>query len=249
MEILSEILEWAGTNAPTLTSLVFAGVVAGAAVISALLNRNLVAETIALRKAETDPFVAVYIEQSEAEFSFFDLVIKNIGRGPAFNVSFDVLPDIPIWIEDEYRLTDAAVIADGLEFLAPGQDLKFFFGSYIELTKQPITVTVQYFGADCKGNPIPFRNHFTLHIEKYAGMSQVGEPPLNSLSKSLDKIGEDIRAIRRGNSEIRVSVTRRYFFSKYMRQRWRELFGTPSLTNSHSSIRDLIAAFKRRRGN
>lgn len=116
-------------NLPTLASLIFAGVVAAAAVVSALLNRSLVKETIALRKAETDPFVAVYIEQNEAGFSFFDLVIKNIGRGAAFNVSFGVLPDIPIWDGDEYRLTDATVMSDGLDFLAPGQGLRFFFGS------------------------------------------------------------------------------------------------------------------------
>lgn len=247
MEPLSDSWEWIRTNLPSLASLIFAGVVAGAAVVSAMLNRSLVKETIALRKAETDPFVAVYIEQNEAGFSFFDLVIKNIGRGAAFKVKFTVSPDVPIWHDDEYRLTDAAVISDGLDFLAPGQDLRFFYGSYIELTKEPITIGVQYSGVDSKGRHLPFENDFTLRVEKYAGMTQVGEPPLATISNSLDTISKDFSAIKSGQTEVKVSVSRQYFFSRYMRRRWRNLFGSKNFSNSHTSIRDLIAAFRTQR--
>lgn len=94
---------------------------------------------------------------------------------------------------------------------------------------------------------MPFENDFTLHVEKYAGMSQIGEPPIITISNSLDKISKDFQAIKSGQAEVKVSVSRRYFFTRYMRRRWRSLFGSQSFGNSHSPIRDLITAFKAQR--
>src|SRR2546428_401026 len=65
---------------------IFAAVVAVSTVCYVLLTWNLVEETRELRRLETEPQVSVYAEPSPRAFIFFDLVIANIGRGPAYYV-------------------------------------------------------------------------------------------------------------------------------------------------------------------
>lgn len=145
------LFDWANDNAGLL-NLLFAAMVAGAAIATTVLNRQLVRETIALRRAETDPDIALYIEPRRLTNSFFDVVLRNVGRGSAYNLSF-VLDRL--WAGKESQFYEMVMFTEGIKYLAPDQELRSFVGTYQDLDHGPLTITVSYFGKTGK------RVHFT----------------------------------------------------------------------------------------
>ena len=88
MNWLQDLGYWFADNWTDLGNLIFAAVVAWTAWVGVKLNRR-------LADAELDPAVTVYIEPQTLRWPFFDLVIRNAGRGPARNVRFTVEADKP----------------------------------------------------------------------------------------------------------------------------------------------------------
>lgn len=249
MEWVCDLWGWFRDNFSSIANLVFAGTVVSAAVASFLLTRKLVDETIELRKAETDPFVAVYIETRKTDFGTFDFVIRNVARGSAFDVEFEVVPDLAIWEGEQYRLSDATAISEGISYMAPGQEIRFFFGSYMELIKEPIQILVSYSGNGNKERRVRFSEKFTIDSRQFAGMVHVDEVSTVSIAGSLEKIARDIEAIRKGDgsSRVAVAVTRRYFFSRYANRKWNRVFGPRNMANPQNSLGDLWRGLNRDR--
>jgi hypothetical protein len=67
-------------------SLIFSCVVALATVIYAVLTWRLVSETRRMREAQTEPNIFVNLQPREEWINFIDMVIQNIGSGPAYNI-------------------------------------------------------------------------------------------------------------------------------------------------------------------
>jgi hypothetical protein len=86
---------------------VFGAVVAWTGWISLQLNRRLTDD-------EVDPAITVYFERSRDQFTFFDLVVKNVGRGIARNVTFVVVPDTSLSASQEHRLAAISMFQRGI---------------------------------------------------------------------------------------------------------------------------------------
>lgn len=82
------MLEYFNQNSGAL-SVLFAGIVAISTIIYAILTGSLVRETKKMRKVQTEPKIAVYLEQNNAIQNSLDMVIKNIGMGSAHNIKFE----------------------------------------------------------------------------------------------------------------------------------------------------------------
>ena len=80
------MLNWIVQNG----EIVFAGVVAASTVFYVILTRSLVAETKKLREVQTEPKIAVWVRPKEEAITFAHLYVRNIGLGPAFDVSFEI---------------------------------------------------------------------------------------------------------------------------------------------------------------
>jgi hypothetical protein len=74
------------TDNATAFNLMFSGVVAIATVVYALLTSKLVLETRSLREAQTEPRVEVFMRITDVWIRGVDIVVKNIGAGPAYDV-------------------------------------------------------------------------------------------------------------------------------------------------------------------
>jgi len=72
------------------TTLIFTGAVSISTVIYAMLTGFLVFETRRMRRAQTEPKLTAYFEPIEDLVNYGRLYIKNIGLGPAFNISFEL---------------------------------------------------------------------------------------------------------------------------------------------------------------
>lgn len=86
------VLEFLGQNESAFT-VIFSALVAIATLVYAILTWRLVSETRKMREAQTEPNISVTIQPREEWMNFVDLIIQNIGLGPAYNIKFEINPD------------------------------------------------------------------------------------------------------------------------------------------------------------
>ena len=105
-------------------------------IFMALIALMSAAITYLVYRAATDPEVIVYATPDPRRPTVFNLIIKNIGKGPAIDIKFKtskVLPDQAwsIKIPDEIPkpMTDGPLVT-GVSYLAPDQELIITWGQY-----------------------------------------------------------------------------------------------------------------------
>jgi hypothetical protein len=120
-----------------------AGIVAGAQVAAALgtlilaaLAFSQVRELRATRIAQERPQVIVDEESSDPPM--VHIVVRNIGKGAAKDISFDFSAPIASPASEDPNIDVVPVnelpfFAQGVDYLAPGTEIRFFWGSMITL--------------------------------------------------------------------------------------------------------------------
>lgn len=184
--------------------LIFTGVVAFATVVYAILTYMLVSETKEMREAQTEPRVSVVFQPREEWINFIDLIVKNIGLGPAYDIKFDVKPDF------EYRngqsLSQINFIKNGVKYLDPNQKIQFFLTSMVEnfdkKVKTPFTIEVTYKNKFGK----KYSEKFVIDFSELVGLGQLGEPPLHKIAKNIEDIRKDIGHLSTGFHRIKAIV-------------------------------------------
>ena len=183
--------------------IIFTGVVAFATVVYALLTWKLVNETKEMRKAQTEPNISVTIEPREEWINFIDMKIMNIGSGPAYDIKFKIEPDFEYFKD---RFLSKIKIMQGIKYLAPNQKIQFFLTSltenFEEKIKKPFKIKVVYKN---KVGDI-FRETFIIDFSQFEGMSQLGEPPLYKIAKSLDSLQKDVGRLSSGFHRLKTIV-------------------------------------------
>ena len=111
-EILSLIIQ----NKEAIT-LIFSFVVTTSTVFYAILTWRLISETIKMRKAQTEPRISIYVQPCQVSMSFFDIVIKNIGLGPAYDVRFEILEEFDV--KEGRKLSEIDFIKEGINYMPP----------------------------------------------------------------------------------------------------------------------------------
>lgn len=101
---------------------------ASAANAAAEASRETLREMRDARDDETAPYVIAYFDIAYGD-STIHFIIKNIGQMPARNIRLKFSP--PIKSSNEIFAKYSPII-NGIPSLAPGQELKTFFGGYIE---------------------------------------------------------------------------------------------------------------------
>ena len=97
--------------------------------------------TYVVYRSVTDPEVIVYADTDQRRPSIINLIIKNIGKGPASDITFSSDRPLPISaysIETPKVMpevmTDGPIIV-GIPYLAPDQSLVLTWGQYGGLSK------------------------------------------------------------------------------------------------------------------
>lgn len=123
-EILNEIFIWIGSNLNLLATF--------SAIGSTIFAYYVLRETIKLRKVETEPEISVYLQGYQ---NILELVIKNIGRGAAYNLNWEYDRDAPLLV----KIREGNVDFDNIEFfrgwdyMAPNQEIRLLFGRALSL--------------------------------------------------------------------------------------------------------------------
>jgi hypothetical protein len=197
------MLRFLNENAGAL-SVLFSLVVTGATVVYAWLTAQLVSETRRMRRAQSDPKIALGLAPHQFRFGFVDLLIVNEGSGSAHDVTFEVHPDETADPELVQKLQDYGLIKRGLKYMSPRQEVRTFFASMIERDERRmntnIDVTVRYRTPSGE----PGQGRYSLDFSPYWGHSELGKHPLVEMESILKKIEEHVGAVVCGWSKVPV---------------------------------------------
>lgn len=186
------VLDFLNQNSGAL-AIVFSAVVAITTVVYAILTWKLVSETKKMRKSQTEPHVSVNIQPKEESIYFIEMIVENIGLGPAYNVKFEVDPDFEY--EKGKFLSNLGFVKNGLKYFAPNQKLKFFLTSvaedFEEKTKKPFKINISY--EDNTGEI--HEDKYPINFSELRGLRQLGEPPLEKIAENIKNMHNDINQL------------------------------------------------------
>lgn len=193
---------------PEFATLLFSALVAISTVVYAILTYRLVRETRHLREVQTEPKIEVFIKPFEESLCFLRLFIKNIGLGPAYNISFEINPETQgegekLLIAD---FSQAKFLSNGLRYLGPNQQLEAGYTQITDNFKDKIKAVLL---VKARYNSLLGREYETTHrldLAELEGITTLGTPNLYSIAKSLEKMQRDIDHFSSGHNKLKVDI-------------------------------------------
>jgi len=186
-------------------SVILSTVLIASTIAYVIYNRQLVQETKKLRLPQQEPRVAIIFEPDDRYIMWINLKIKNVGVGPAKNITFKIKTDFEYL--DGFWLSNTGFAKRGINYLAPNQEIKFFFTNLNENKNQkmgtPIVIDLSY--NDSLGNR--YAETFKIDFNELEGLFEVGEKPIEKISKSLKNIENNINEIVKGSKLQTVNYT------------------------------------------
>lgn len=200
------MFDWISEN-PEGATLLATIIVAVATVIYAVLTGLLVVETVRMRRAQTEPKLAAYFEPDEQAVIFGHLYVKNIGLGPAYDVTFDLIPE-------GNKSGGERLIADfkkrkfferGVQYIGPGQHLRSGVTQMNENYQEKIaaTVRVRMRYRPARGSKLT-TDEYPIDFSELEGYSQLGKPPIHAIANTLEKMQTDLRWLVNGMRRLQV---------------------------------------------
>ncbi|MCK4842206.1 MAG: hypothetical protein KAT04_10040 [Methylococcales bacterium] len=174
--------------------------------------------TYVVYRSVTDPEVIVYADTDKKRPSVVNLIIKNIGKGPASDITFSSdrpLPtraygiDIPKDMPEAMK--DGPIII-GIPYMAPEQSLVLTWGQYGGLVKFigeiPITIKTKYKRKNSirpSSKCLVSVSKLDIQCFKLTDSSDHNWGP--KIVKELDKTNKELAKIRREISSVNKSET------------------------------------------
>jgi hypothetical protein len=192
------------------TNLLFVVIIAIGYFMMIRLYRQMVAvydRMLGLMESESTslgrPLVVVY--EDPQKLPNLNLVVQNVGAGPARDISFEF--SAPIESSDGFVLTDLAVFKEGMTSLAPGAKLTCCWDelanllSRIEEGKTPrhVEVTTRY--EDLAG--ASYETTWDIQPHVYEGIRNVDYKGKNELVETVEGISEGMTIVRTDGREQR----------------------------------------------
>ncbi len=199
-----QLLDYLNKNSGALNVL-FTLIVAVSTAFYAILTWRLTSETKKMRKSQTEPKVSVYLQTCRVAMGFFDLIIKNIGLGPAYNVRFEVLEEFAV--RGDRKLSDVDFIHEGIKYMPPNYSVETFFlqlmgEQYKEIIDKNIKIKVIY--ENSEGEEIS--EIINLNMSQFKGRQRLGDDPLNEIAKNIGNIQQDINKLSSGFNHLRIDT-------------------------------------------
>lgn len=160
------------------------------------------------------PYVLLSLEASPISFSFLDLVVENVGAGPAFDVRIHVDPPLRRARETAgHEIANARLFRETIPMLPPHYRLRSFFDSAIdrngaEGAQMPDAheVTIEYH--DGRGNG--WREQSVLDMTIHEGLLFTEEYGIHHAARALREIKDVLKKSRTlQQSPIEVTVEAR----------------------------------------
>ncbi len=189
-------------------NLIFAAVVAAATVVYAWLTAKLVGETRRLRQVETEPHIEVFYRPRDEWINFVDIVVKNIGSGPAYDLkfSYDATTSTKGAEGLLARLKELEAFSSGIAYLGPGEEFFSFWTQMTEDFEDKIATQIRA-RTSCQGaTGSTYDRAHLLDLSELKGIHRLGEPPLLMIAQKLDALQKDVHQFVTGFNKPVVNV-------------------------------------------
>lgn len=186
--------------------ILLATIVAIATVVYAILTIILVKETIKLRQVQTEPEIVVYLQISEALPNIFDIVVRNIGGGTAYNLQWEFNRDAILAKERGSRLNEQNFFTKGCDYFAPGQVYYSAFGRGPELLKKPFPPPLLLQVSYKNRRRIKYHREYNLDPMQFYGRSTISGLGLREMAQSLKGIKKDLGHVVSGFSRLNINT-------------------------------------------
>jgi len=188
-------------------------VTAVATFVLAFLTGIYVWVTHRILKAQSAPCVIVSVVHDDTRPSILQLVVRNIGRGLAHDVTFEASRPIParawgITLDkaQDPEIMSSGPLIDGIPALGPGEERRIDWGQYGGLFKcigeEPIVVK-----CSCKKNgKLTPPTRCKLEVKSFAGTCVSERDPAVKLARELEKIAKELNHLGSGFHMLRVEL-------------------------------------------
>lgn len=186
-----------------LTAVILAAVAIIAAAIAYLTYRN-----------QTDPLVVVYATPDYDRPTVINLIIENIGRGVAKNISFELSEQLPVnafglsKIENEEWMTSGPLV-NGIPALGPGAHRIITWGQYGGLhdllgDKAIEVNAVFYRNGVFRASSLQQMKHCSLlEVSSFGATSAADNNWQRKQARQLEHIARELKAIARSSRKPR----------------------------------------------
>ena len=165
------------------------------------LTRRLVLENKKLREMTMRPALVVTAEIDETHINLINFRVENIGGGAARNIRLRTSREF--MRGNNRSLNELGLFKRGIPLLSPGRNIETFLASAFELLQQePLEVTAEY--EDATGRKI--EETFLVDFAAFENLSRVGEAPLHTIAKSIEKLQKSIGNLSSGTKKLSVMV-------------------------------------------
>jgi len=138
------------------------------------------------RETQLRPYIIVDFEFYKIHLC--DMVIKNVGNGPAFDVKIKFEPDI-VYREPDIKLSDLPIFQQ-MAFFPAGKEIRFFFKSMIgqfgEDAQNQFNVNLGYKDS---GGKI-YDENLSLDLTLYKNLAFLGVKDFDDLVKTVERIAQ-----------------------------------------------------------
>ena len=187
-------------------SLVFSLVVTVATVVTVWLNLRLVSETRRMREAQTEPHIQVTYKVRDEWINLLDVAIRNIGLGPAYDISFELRSDT---VSEKVNNLVASLeklncFSKGLVYLGPDQEFSSYWTNLTEGHETKLTARVHVVCRYRNAIGVRYEMPCVLDLSELKGIRRIGEPPLLKISKQIESIAKNVDHFASGFKRLKV---------------------------------------------
>jgi hypothetical protein len=204
---MADFLKFLNDNAGAF-NVAFSGVVAVATVVYAILTARLVRGTERLRAAATEPSLEVTYRSRDEAMALLELVVKNIGSGPAYGIRFELSAAPEGTGADELLkpLREMKALQSGMNVLMPGQE----FSAYWTDVRQHFDAKLQTLvtaRSTCTGvSGVKYKRDHLIDLSELKGAPRLGTPSLLAIARSLEKLQNDVHSFTTGSQRLKIDA-------------------------------------------
>lgn len=179
-------------NSLTIITTFATAVIAVSAFVTAWLTSQLAKENRRLRRAGTEPNVIAYIALDKRHRECLNMVIANVGNGPAYDVRISREADEQNFADYALSFTDDTQ-RPPIPLISSGDRLETFLNTGSELFAddwtaklKPFEIFIQYEDS----NERTHKTKQTLDVAAFKGLVTVGKPAEHEIAESLKEISK-----------------------------------------------------------
>lgn len=141
-----------------------------------------------VRLEQSRPYVLVTVDNNPANFHIIDLLVENVGAGPARDVTLKIDPPLRRVKETaDYKLSESRLFTDPIPLLPPGFTLRTFFDSAIDRNGADVPKTHDVTVTYNDGHGHEWTEHSVLDFSLLEGLLFTETYEVHHVAKALQE--------------------------------------------------------------